>query len=199
MYGKCDNCGKESELEEYKGKHFCKICVLDIRFNDRHANDVKTSKKDHIENNSSENTVDEKINDNTKSGYKIKKSNFLTKFLKSTMGTLLDFLTWIFKVISKIIFGLLGVYIGCLSFFAIVFGVIYFFIDYLPNNHPDISRAISSTVNEYIGYFLLILFVFLFFKSVENMTPEDIENWKQENKISRLEHEIEELEKRIKK
>ena len=66
-------------------------------------------------------------------------------------------------------------------------------------SHPDISRAISSTVNEYIGYFLLILFVFLFFKSVENMTPEDIENWKQENKISRLEHEIEELEKRIKK
>ena len=35
MYGKCSSCGKESELEEYKGKNFCKMCVLDARFKDR--------------------------------------------------------------------------------------------------------------------------------------------------------------------
>ena len=35
MNEKCDNCGKKSELEEYKGKHLCKLCVLDERFKDR--------------------------------------------------------------------------------------------------------------------------------------------------------------------
>ena len=51
MYGHCDSCKKESELEEYKGQHFCKMCVLDMRFKDRHGQQIVNKSLDYNQNN----------------------------------------------------------------------------------------------------------------------------------------------------
>lgn len=125
MYGKCDSCGKDAELEEYKGRHFCKMCVLNIRFDDRHKNDVKTTKKGdltdakRLENNIQAN-IPNKIENVVIANDVVKKEFSLKEFLVDVIKKLFRFIKLVFLIIKwavpiTMIGTILGISFGFLS------------------------------------------------------------------------------------
>lgn len=93
MFGKCYKCHREAELEGYKGKHFCKMCALDIRFNDRHKNDFNNISLP--KNNSSKNVATEKIENDIESNSVVKENKSLLKILSDIIEKLYTFIKFI--------------------------------------------------------------------------------------------------------